>query len=68
MSNFENNGKLIIQWYKEYGRKMAWRNIFDPYLIWISEVVLQQTRISQGIHQVLIENVVNITITSRGTL
>lgn len=41
-------GKKIIDWYKENGRKMPWRETQDPYKIWISEVIMQQTRIAQG--------------------
>lgn len=38
----------IIIWYKENGRKLPWRGISDPYRIWISEIILQQTRVVQG--------------------
>ena len=38
----------IEQWYDENGRKLPWRNISDPYKIWVSEIILQQTRIEQG--------------------
>ncbi len=39
--------KLLI-WYDTYKRNLPWRNITDPYKIWLSEVILQQTRVSQG--------------------
>jgi A/G-specific adenine glycosylase len=42
-------GPLILEWYAREGRKLPWRDTTDPYLIWIAEVVLQQTRIAQGI-------------------
>ncbi len=42
-------GTLIENWYLENGRKLPWRETRDPYKIWISEIVLQQTRIAQGI-------------------
>jgi A/G-specific adenine glycosylase len=41
-------GNLIVTWYGQYGRDMAWRETRDPYRIWIAEVILQQTRIAQG--------------------
>lgn len=41
-------GAEVIRWYQEQGRKMAWRDTFDPYRIWIAEIILQQTRIAQG--------------------
>ena len=40
--------KYIIDWYSEFGRELPWRNTKDPYLIWISEIILQQTRVAQG--------------------
>ena len=41
--------EAIYQWYGEYQRDLPWRSTSDPYLIWISEIILQQTRISQGL-------------------
>ena len=38
----------ILQWFQENGRVLPWREICDPYAIWLSEVILQQTRIEQG--------------------
>lgn len=35
-------------WYSLYKRDLPWRNTRDPYLIWLSEIILQQTRIDQG--------------------
>jgi len=35
-------------WYSLYKRDLPWRNTKDPYLIWLSEIILQQTRIEQG--------------------
>ena len=40
--------KAIIDWYKENKRELPWRESSDPYLIWISEIILQQTRVAQG--------------------
>ena len=38
----------LDQWYIEFGRALPWRGIDDPYKIWLSEIILQQTRIEQG--------------------
>ena len=38
----------IINWYKENKRDLPWRNTKYPYKIWISEIILQQTRVAQG--------------------
>jgi len=39
---------LLIQWYLENKRELPWRNTQDPYVIWLSEIMLQQTRVAQG--------------------
>ncbi len=39
----------LMNWYSEHKRELPWRDTNDPYRIWISEVILQQTRIDQGI-------------------
>ena len=39
----------IMQWFHENGRALPWRETRDPYAIWLSEVILQQTRIEQGL-------------------
>ncbi len=41
--------QLIKKWYHQNGRKLPWRETRDPYKIWVSEIILQQTRIEQGI-------------------
>jgi A/G-specific adenine glycosylase len=38
----------LIQWYKINKRDLPWRNTTDPYKIWLSEIMLQQTRVAQG--------------------
>ncbi len=38
----------ILQWFREYGRALPWRETKDAYAIWLSEIILQQTRIEQG--------------------
>ena len=41
--------RILIDWYQKNRRDLPWRNTNDPYLIWISEVILQQTRVVNGI-------------------
>ena len=38
----------LLRWYGENGRDLPWRRTRDPYAIWLSEIILQQTRIAQG--------------------
>ena len=38
----------ILHWFHENGRALPWRETHDPYAIWLSEIILQQTRIEQG--------------------
>ncbi len=38
----------LVGWYRDHGRDLPWRHTRDPYAIWLSEVVLQQTRVAQG--------------------
>lgn len=40
--------KTLISWYKDNYRPLPWRSDSDPYKIWISEIILQQTRVEQG--------------------
>lgn len=44
--NFSNK---LITWYLQNKREMPWRNTTDPYKIWLSEIILQQTRVAQGL-------------------
>lgn len=44
---------LLKNWYEENHRDLPWRNTSDPYKIWISEVILQQTRVAQGLNYYL---------------
>lgn len=39
---------ILLSWYSENKRELPWRDTRDPYLIWISEIILQQTRVAQG--------------------
>lgn len=38
----------LLAWYARHGRDLPWRHTTDPYAIWISETILQQTRVNQG--------------------
>ena len=38
----------ILEWFQANGRTLPWRETRDPYAIWLSEIILQQTRIEQG--------------------
>lgn len=38
----------ILDWYKENKRDLPWRSTRNPYYIWLSEIILQQTRVAQG--------------------
>ena len=40
---------LLIQWYLKNKRDLPWRNTTDSYAIWLSEIILQQTRVAQGL-------------------
>ena len=40
--------KHLADWYQRNKRDLPWRNTNDPYRIWISEIILQQTRVNQG--------------------
>ncbi|EDP98499.1 A/G-specific adenine glycosylase [Kordia algicida OT-1] len=44
-----NFSKEIIQWYFQNKRDLPWRKTKDPYRIWLSEIMLQQTRVAQGL-------------------
>ncbi|MDP5100056.1 MAG: A/G-specific adenine glycosylase [Nonlabens sp.] len=43
-----NFSKRLQEWYFVNKRDLPWRSIQDPYFIWLSEVILQQTRVEQG--------------------
>jgi A/G-specific adenine glycosylase len=44
-----NFSKSLIHWYLQNKRDLPWRNTIDPYFIWLSEIMLQQTRVAQGL-------------------
>ncbi|CAM4075778.1 A/G-specific adenine glycosylase [Flavobacterium antarcticum] len=41
--------KQLIKWYLQHKRNLPWRETQNPYLIWLSEIMLQQTRVAQGL-------------------
>ena len=44
-----NFSKRLIDWYLQNKRDLPWRDTKNPYLIWLSEIMLQQTRVAQGL-------------------
>lgn len=41
--------KQLVQWYQQHKRDLPWRHTTNPYVIWLSEIILQQTRVEQGL-------------------
>ena len=39
---------LLLEWHKTIDRKLPWKEDRDPYKIWLSEIIMQQTRVAQG--------------------
>ena len=48
----------LVSWYHQHKRDLPWRQTIDPYRVWLSEIILQQTRVDQGLpyFQRFIEN------------
>ncbi|NAS31248.1 A/G-specific adenine glycosylase [Flavobacteriaceae bacterium R38] len=44
-----NFNKTITNWYQKNKRDLPWRKTINPYYIWLSEIMLQQTRVEQGL-------------------
>ncbi len=44
-----NISSILVRWYTKNKRDLPWRNTRDPYKIWLSEIILQQTRVAQGL-------------------
>lgn len=49
MHDYEIYSKYLLKWYWAHRRILPWRNTNDPYKIWLSEIILQQTRVAQGL-------------------
>lgn len=47
-SDFLHIGEKLLLWYRQNARILPWRETKNPYHIWISEIILQQTRVEQG--------------------
>jgi len=52
----------ILSWYGQNARNLPWRGTQDPYKIWLSEIILQQTRVAQGLpyYNKFVQNYPNI--------
>ncbi|RZN84730.1 MAG: A/G-specific adenine glycosylase [Winogradskyella sp.] len=44
-----NFSKNVINWYSDNKRDLPWRRTINPYYIWLSEIILQQTQVKQGL-------------------
>lgn len=47
--NFNHFTEKLLRWYPIHRRDLPWRATRDPYIIWLSEIILQQTRVAQGL-------------------
>ena len=45
----KNFSAILLKWYYQNKRNLPWRHTRNPYLIWLSEIILQQTRVAQGL-------------------
>jgi A/G-specific adenine glycosylase len=52
----------LLEWYPHNKRELPWRNTDNPYIIWLSEIILQQTRVAQGLpyFEKFLENFPNV--------
>ena len=60
---------ILIAWYEEHRRELPWRETTDPYAIWISEIILQQTRVAQGLeyYRRFLQRYPNVVALARST-
>ena len=49
MPNENSIRRALLKWFREDARDLPWRKTKDPYFIWLSEIILQQTRVDQGL-------------------
>lgn len=47
--SFNHFAEKLLRWYPHHRRDLPWRETRDPYIIWLSEIILQQTRVAQGL-------------------
>ncbi len=47
--NLPHIARVLLEWYAVHRRNLPWRLSREPYLIWVSEIILQQTRVQQGL-------------------
>jgi A/G-specific adenine glycosylase len=47
-ANYSDFAPTLLRWFGEHGRELPWRQTRDPYAVWLSEVILQQTQVKQG--------------------
>ena len=47
-SGINGFAQTLLKWFETYGRELPWRETRDPYAIWLSEIILQQTQVKQG--------------------
>lgn len=61
--------KKLVSWYLQNKRELPWRNTLNPYHIWLSEIMLQQTRVLQGLPYYLkfVEAYPNVTDLANAT-
>lgn len=48
INNISSFQKNLAHWYATHKRELPWRETHNPYLIWVSEIILQQTQVVQG--------------------
>lgn len=51
--DFVHIGRKLLKWYDSNARALPWRNTKQPYNIWISEIILQQTQVKRGLNHYL---------------
>ena len=49
MTKIHEISNILLGWYRLHKRELPWRDDRDPYKIWLSEIILQQTRVQQGL-------------------
>jgi A/G-specific adenine glycosylase len=59
----------LVEWYHDHHRDLPWRNTQEPYKIWLSEIILQQTRVIQGLpyYKKFIKKYPNINFLARAS-